>query len=92
MLASKNLSEARPGHQSPRPFCVLQNMKESQQSELFHPNIDNLTENNAFCGFVHSIERALQIVKEYELKTTTKFTVYKRSKDFGFFWILSLQV
>jgi hypothetical protein len=40
-----------------------------------------LVENNPFLGYVNSFERALEIVKEYELKTTTKFTVYKRSKN-----------
>jgi hypothetical protein len=29
------------------------------------------------------LKGALEIVKEYELKTTTKFTVYKRSENFG---------
>ena len=32
---------------------------------------------------VNSLENALEVVKDYELRTTTKFTVYKRSKDFG---------
>jgi hypothetical protein len=63
-------------------FSIFRDMEEYQQS-VFHSDIDNLGQNNPFCGFVHSFERALEIVKEYELKTTTKFTVYKRSKDFG---------
>ena len=72
------------GHSWPsRSFCVHQNMGECQQSEMFRPSIDNLIDTNPFFGFVHSLERALDIVKEYEIKTTTKFTVYKRSKNFG---------
>ena len=58
-------------------------MEESKQSESSRPSIDHLVENNPFLGYVNSFERALEIVKEYELKTTTKFTVYKRSKNFG---------
>lgn len=37
---------------------------------------------NAVC-YVHSLEDALGIVQDYELRTTTKFTIYKKSKEFG---------
>ena len=45
------------------------------------PNIDNvIDENNPFFGYVRTLERALEIVRDYELKTTTKFTVYKKRR------------
>ena len=51
---------------------------------VYRPNIDRvIDENNPFFGYVSTLERALEIVRDYELKTTTKFTVYKRTKDFG---------
>lgn len=37
---------------------------------------------DAVC-YVDSLEDALGIVQDYELRTTTKFTIYKKSKEFG---------
>ena len=33
--------------------------------------------------YADSLENALGIVQDYELLTTTKFTIYKKSKAFG---------
>ena len=38
---------------------------------------------NPFFGYVSSLERALEIVRDYEIATTTKFTVYTKTKHFG---------
>ena len=38
---------------------------------------------NAFNGYANTIEDVLDAVKDYELQTTTKFTIYKKTKAFG---------
>ena len=35
------------------------------------------------CGFVESIGKAAELLKKYELETTTKFSCYKSDKMFG---------
>ena len=52
--------------------------------ESINLNIDNIVdEKNPFFGYVNSLERALELVKGYENATTTKFTVYTKTKNFG---------
>ena len=52
--------------------------------ESINLNIDNIVdEKNPFFGYVNSLERALELVKDYENATTTKFTVYTKTKNFG---------
>lgn len=41
-----------------------------------------MAEDDRVC-YADSLENALGIVKGYELRTTTKFTIYKKSKAFG---------
>lgn len=53
------------------------------ESNLHTPNIDNIIEENPFFGYVNSVERALDVVRDYENATTSKFTVYSKSKNFG---------
>jgi len=38
---------------------------------------------NPYFGTAGSMETALQLVKEYEIATTSKFVVFKQSHDFG---------
>lgn len=35
------------------------------------------------CGFVESIGKATELLKKYELETTTKFSCYNSDKMFG---------
>jgi IMP cyclohydrolase len=59
-------------------------MEGPKASNLHTPNIDNIVdEENPFFGYVSSLERALEIVRDYEIATTTKFTVYTETKHFG---------
>ena len=52
--------------------------------ESINLNIDNIVdEKNPFFGYVNLLERALELVKDYENATTTKFTVYTKTKNFG---------
>ena len=41
-----------------------------------------MAEDDRVC-YADSLENALGIVQDYELRTTTKFTIYKKSKAFG---------
>ena len=43
---------------------------------------NNMAEYDKVC-YADSLENALGIVQDYELRTTTKFTIYKKSKAFG---------
>ena len=38
---------------------------------------------NKYSGYVASVEEAMALVKEYELKTTTRFSCFKADKMFG---------
>ena len=38
---------------------------------------------NEYTGFVESIETAFDVMKKYELETTTKFSSYKSDQTFG---------
>ena len=38
---------------------------------------------NSLHGYANTIEDVLDAVKDYELQTTTKFTIYKKTKAFG---------
>ena len=59
-------------------FINLLNMAtESSNENVFTDDVHNKV------SYVNSLEDALDIVKDYELRTTTKFTVYKKSKAFG---------
>lgn len=48
---------------------------------LHNPNIETtLNEENPFFGYVNSSERALELVRDFENATSTKFTVYTKTK------------
>ena len=53
--------------------------------ESINLNIDNIVDKKKirFFGYVNSLERALELVKDYENATTTKFTLYTKTKNFG---------
>jgi hypothetical protein len=36
-----------------------------------------------YFGYVHTVEEAMAVMKQYELDTTTRFSCFKSSKDFG---------
>ncbi len=36
-----------------------------------------------YFGYVHTVEEAMVVMKQYELDTTTRFSCFKSSKDFG---------
>ena len=53
-------------------------------SHLHIPKFDAIiNEENPFFGYVSSLERALELVRDFENATTTKFTVFMKTKDFG---------
>ena len=59
-------------------------MEESTLTYLHIPNIETiLNEETPFYGYVNSLERALELVKDFENATTTKFTVFTKTKNFG---------
>jgi hypothetical protein len=37
-----------------------------------------------YFGYVHTVEEAMAVMKQYELGTTTRFSCFKSSKNFGF--------
>ena len=52
------------------------------ESEYPQP-IENILEDKLLYGYTSTLEDALDAVKQYELRTTTKFTIYKKTKAFG---------
>jgi hypothetical protein len=36
-----------------------------------------------YFGYVHTVNEAMAVMKQYELDTTTRFSCFKSSKDFG---------
>ena len=38
---------------------------------------------NKYSGYVATIEEAMKLIREYELKTTSKFSCFKADKTFG---------
>ena len=38
---------------------------------------------DSFTGYTSTLEKALELIKEYEIATTSRFVVYKQTKDFG---------
>ena len=38
---------------------------------------------NKYLGYVASVEQAMKLIREYELKTTSKFSCFKAEKTFG---------
>jgi hypothetical protein len=38
---------------------------------------------NKYLGYVASVEQAMKLVREYELKTTSKLSCFKAEKTFG---------
>ncbi len=54
------------------------------EGHLHIPNIDNIiNKENPFFGYVNSLERALELVSDFENATTMKFTVFTKTKNFG---------
>lgn len=59
-------------------------MEDYTLSDLHIPKIDNIVnEENPFFGYVSSLEKALELVRDFENATTTKFTVFTKTKSFG---------
>ena len=59
-------------------------MEGSTLSHLHIPKFDAIVnEENPFLGYVSSLERALELVWDFENVTTTKSTVFTKTKDFG---------
>ena len=55
-----------------------------ENAEAVRVNIHEvIDENNMFNGYVDTLKKALDVVRDYELRTTTKFTVYKKIAAFG---------
>ena len=53
-------------------------------SHLHKPNFDTIiNKENPFFGYVSTLERALELVRDFENATTTKFTVFTKTKNFG---------
>ncbi|CAB3999988.1 Calcium-responsive transcription factor [Paramuricea clavata] len=52
------------------------------ESEYPQP-IENILEDKLLYGYTSTLEDALDAVKQYELRTTTTFTIYKKTKAFG---------
>lgn len=38
---------------------------------------------NKYSGYVSNVEEAMEVIREYELKTTTKYFCFKADKMFG---------
>ena len=64
-------------HLVPSLFCI---MRTNLAGKL--QNRTNMAEGDGIC-YADSLENALGIVRDYELRTTTKFTIYKKLKAFG---------